>query len=66
MHAATASGPVAVHAVVPLPEVPLRVRLAALHAALPHLRPQPADATVLLSASALRRPENVVVTYVAL
>ena len=65
MHATT-SGAVAVHAVIPLSEVPLRVQLAALHSSVPGIRPQPADASVLLYASALCRPKNVVVTYVAL
>ena len=66
MHATAATGPVAVYAVVPIPEVPLRVQLAALHSSVPGIRPQPADASVLLYASALRRPKNVVVIYVAL
>ena len=66
MHATAATRPVAVYAVVPIPEVPLRVQLAALHSSVPGVRAEPADASLLLSPTALRRPKNMVVTYVAL
>ena len=66
MHATAATGSMAVHAIVPLPEVPLRVQLAALHSSVPGVRAEPADASLLLPTAALRRPKNMVVTYVAL
>jgi len=64
MHATAATGAVAVHAVIPLSEVPLRVQLATVHSSVPGVRTEPADASVLLSAAALRRPKNLVVIYV--